>query len=138
MRFALYVTVPPAWLDPAEATPSFTSPYWMLYALHDAVMKPMPDTAPRRIGLDRICASVWVWAKALRSQNADHGATMRINPASRKYAAKMRRVKVEMSASHLVARQPGNPDRHVHEAGYPGVDLHEHRERPLVLSHRLQ
>src|SRR5215211_2841142 len=42
MRFALYVTVPPAWLDPAEATPSFTSPYWMLYALHDAVLKPMP------------------------------------------------------------------------------------------------
>jgi peptide/nickel transport system substrate-binding protein len=42
MRFALYVTVPPAWLDPAEATPSFTSPYWMLYALHDAVVKPMP------------------------------------------------------------------------------------------------
>ena len=37
-----YVTVPPGWLDPAEATPSFTSPYWVLYALHDAVVKPMP------------------------------------------------------------------------------------------------
>ena len=42
MRFALYVTVPPAWLDPGEASPSFTSPYWILYALHDAVVKPMP------------------------------------------------------------------------------------------------
>ena len=42
MRFALYVTVPPAWLDPGEAAPGFTSPFWVLYALHDAVVKPMP------------------------------------------------------------------------------------------------
>src|SRR5438105_3411853 len=42
MRFALYVTIAPAWLDPGEASPSSTTPYWMLYALHDAVMKPMP------------------------------------------------------------------------------------------------
>ena len=34
MRFALYVTVPPAWLDPGEAAPGFTSPFWVLYALH--------------------------------------------------------------------------------------------------------
>jgi ABC-type transport system substrate-binding protein len=42
MRFAAYVTVPPAWLDPAEAAPGFTSPFWVLYALHDALVKPMP------------------------------------------------------------------------------------------------
>src|ERR1044072_8524762 len=42
MRFALYVTGPPAWLDPGEAAPGFTSPFWVLYALHDAVVKPMP------------------------------------------------------------------------------------------------
>ena len=42
MRFALYVTVPPAWLDPGEASPSITSPFWVLYALHDALVKPMP------------------------------------------------------------------------------------------------
>src|SRR5213595_1471838 len=42
MRFALYVTVPPAWLDPGEAAPGFTSPFWVLYALHDALVKPMP------------------------------------------------------------------------------------------------
>jgi ABC-type transport system substrate-binding protein len=36
------VTVPPAWLDPAEAAPGFTSPFWVLYALHDALVKPMP------------------------------------------------------------------------------------------------
>src|SRR3954470_14656603 len=42
MRFALYVTVPPAWLNPGEAAPGFTSPFWVLYALHDALVKPMP------------------------------------------------------------------------------------------------
>ena len=42
MRFALYVTLAPAWLDPGEATPGVLTPFWVLYALHDALVKPMP------------------------------------------------------------------------------------------------
>jgi len=42
MRFALYVTVAPAWLDPAEAGPGFGTPFWIMYGLHDALVKPMP------------------------------------------------------------------------------------------------
>ena len=42
MRFALYVTVAPAWLDPGEAVPGNLTPFWVLYALHDALVKPMP------------------------------------------------------------------------------------------------
>src|SRR4030088_395515 len=42
MRFALYVTVAPAWLDPGEAVSDNLTPFWMLYALHDALVKPMP------------------------------------------------------------------------------------------------
>ncbi len=42
MRFAVYVTVAPAWLDPGETTPGFLTSFWMLYALHDALVKPMP------------------------------------------------------------------------------------------------
>ncbi len=42
LKFALYVTLPPAWLDPGEATPGVLSPFWVLYALHDALVKPMP------------------------------------------------------------------------------------------------
>ena len=42
MRFALYVTVAPAWLDPAEAGPGFVTPFWIMYGLHDALVKPMP------------------------------------------------------------------------------------------------
>src|SRR5262249_36992605 len=41
MRWALYVTVPPAWLDPGEVL-GFITPFWIQYALHDALVKPMP------------------------------------------------------------------------------------------------
>jgi len=41
MRWALYVTVPPAWLEPGEVQ-GFITPFWPQYALHDALVKPMP------------------------------------------------------------------------------------------------
>jgi hypothetical protein len=42
MRFALYVTILPAWFDPGETGPGNLTSFWMLYALHDALVKPMP------------------------------------------------------------------------------------------------
>src|SRR5437868_1316659 len=41
MRWALYVTLSPLWFDPGEVTGALT-PFWVLYALHDALVKPMP------------------------------------------------------------------------------------------------
>jgi len=41
MRWALYVTLSPAWFDPGEVT-GFITPFWVLYALHDGLVKPMP------------------------------------------------------------------------------------------------
>ena len=41
MRWALYVTLSPVWFDPGEVIGQLT-PFWVLYALHDAVVKPMP------------------------------------------------------------------------------------------------
>jgi peptide/nickel transport system substrate-binding protein len=41
MRWALYVTLSPVWLDPGEVVGLIT-PFWVLYAIHDAVVKPMP------------------------------------------------------------------------------------------------
>jgi peptide/nickel transport system substrate-binding protein len=41
MRWALYVTLATQWLDPAEVIGVLT-PFWVMYALHDAVVKPMP------------------------------------------------------------------------------------------------
>ena len=41
MRWALYVTLSPLWFDPAEVVGVIT-PFWVMYALHDALVKPMP------------------------------------------------------------------------------------------------
>jgi len=41
MRWALYVTLSPLWFDPGEVSGQLT-PFWVLYALHDALVKPMP------------------------------------------------------------------------------------------------
>jgi peptide/nickel transport system substrate-binding protein len=41
MRFAVYVSLVPAWFDPGEVAGVLT-PFWVLYALHDALVKPMP------------------------------------------------------------------------------------------------
>ena len=42
MRWALYVTLAPAWFDPGESPVGVLTPFWVLYALHDALVKPMP------------------------------------------------------------------------------------------------
>src|SRR5262245_40864446 len=41
MRWALYVTLAPVWFDPGEVAGQLT-PFWVLYAMHDALVKPMP------------------------------------------------------------------------------------------------
>jgi peptide/nickel transport system substrate-binding protein len=39
--YAMHVTIAPSWFDPAD-TPSQITPYGILYALHDAVVRPLP------------------------------------------------------------------------------------------------
>src|SRR6266571_6969235 len=39
--FALHVSISPSWFDPAE-TPAQITPFGILYALHDAVVRPLP------------------------------------------------------------------------------------------------
>src|SRR2546427_10484643 len=48
MRWALYGTRPRLWVDPGEVVGVIT-PFWVLHALHDALVKPMPGhlTPPR-------------------------------------------------------------------------------------------
>ena len=38
---AWHVTIPPAWFDPSTAPPQIT-PFGMLYAIHDALVRPYP------------------------------------------------------------------------------------------------
>lgn len=45
MRWALYVTISPAWFDPAEVGRVGLTPFWICYALHDALVKPLPGQA---------------------------------------------------------------------------------------------
>ena len=42
MRWAMYVTLAPAWFDPGESVIGVLTPFWILYAMHDALVKPMP------------------------------------------------------------------------------------------------
>ena len=41
MTWAVHVTIAPTWFDPAE-TPGVITPYMFIYAMHDALIKPMP------------------------------------------------------------------------------------------------
>jgi peptide/nickel transport system substrate-binding protein len=41
ITWAVHVSLAPTWFDPAE-TPGIITPYMVLYAIHDAVAKPMP------------------------------------------------------------------------------------------------
>ena len=43
LTWAVHVTLAPTWLDPAE-TSGIITPYMVLYALQDAMAKPMPGT----------------------------------------------------------------------------------------------
>ncbi len=41
LTLALHFALAPAWFDPAD-TSGLITPFWILYALHDALVKPMP------------------------------------------------------------------------------------------------
>ncbi|HKQ65492.1 MAG TPA: hypothetical protein VJZ73_10820, partial [Methylomirabilota bacterium] len=41
VTYAFHVTLAPRWLDPSE-TESAITPFKVLYAIHDALVKPMP------------------------------------------------------------------------------------------------
>src|SRR5437016_14186862 len=44
MTWAVHVSLAPTWFDPAE-TSGIITPFMVLYALHDAMVKPMPGKA---------------------------------------------------------------------------------------------
>jgi peptide/nickel transport system substrate-binding protein len=44
MTWAVHISLAPTWFDPAE-TPGIITPFMVLYALHDALVKPMPGNA---------------------------------------------------------------------------------------------
>jgi peptide/nickel transport system substrate-binding protein len=49
LTWGVHISLAPTWFDPAE-TPGIITPYMVMYALHDALVKPMPGN-PRAPGL---------------------------------------------------------------------------------------
>src|SRR6187399_3567615 len=43
VKIAWHVTISPSWFDPSTAPPQIT-PFGMLYALHDAMVRPLPGS----------------------------------------------------------------------------------------------
>ncbi len=68
LRFAIYLTMSPSWLDPGDSPGLFT-PFWFLYALHDALVKPMPgqNMAPSLAESWTVSADRLVYDFTLRS-----------------------------------------------------------------------
>src|ERR1700676_1794192 len=44
LTWGIHVSLAPAWFDPAE-TQGIITPFMVMYALHDAMVKPMPGNA---------------------------------------------------------------------------------------------
>jgi peptide/nickel transport system substrate-binding protein len=44
LTWAVHISLAPTWFDPAE-TPGLITPYMLMYAMHDALLKPMPGQA---------------------------------------------------------------------------------------------
>ena len=96
-----------------------------------SVTRPSPDTAPRAYGLPaRLWRSGTAAASELRSQKADHGATIRINPASRKYAANSSRVAKEMISLGFHAGEPLDALRDVAVVTRFRLQLQKYGQRP--------
>jgi peptide/nickel transport system substrate-binding protein len=75
--YAVHVSLAPTWFDPAE-TPGVITPFMVLYALHDALVKPMPGNAMAPSLAESWTASKdgltyeFVLRKNVRFHNGDH------------------------------------------------------------------
>jgi peptide/nickel transport system substrate-binding protein len=73
MRWALYVTLSPMWFDPGE-TLGLITPFWVMYAIHDALVKPMPGNlmAPSLAESWTVGADQRTWEFKLRQGERFH------------------------------------------------------------------
>src|SRR3989441_4947774 len=76
LTWGLHVTLAAKWLDPAD-TEAFINPFMVLYAIHDALVKPMPagDHTPSLAeswSVSRDGATYeFVWRKGVKFHNGD-------------------------------------------------------------------
>jgi ABC-type transport system substrate-binding protein len=77
LTWAIHVSLAPTWFDPGE-TPGVITPFMVLYALHDALVKPMPG-GPRTASL----AESWSVSKDLAGNLIRQGSAAFGNAATR-------------------------------------------------------
>src|SRR5262245_29510777 len=78
LTWGLHVTLAARWLDPSD-TEAFINPFMVLYAIHDALVKPMPagDNTPS-------LAESWTVSKdGLSAMSSSSGRTRSSTTASR-------------------------------------------------------
>jgi len=93
ITFAVHISLAPTWFDPAE-TAGVITPFMMLYALHDALVKPMPGNAWSP-GL----AESWTASKdglVISGGNRSYGGYPDIDALFRDQAVEMDRKRREM------------------------------------------
>src|SRR4030095_13679454 len=54
--YGAHISLAPTWFDPAE-TPGIVTPFMLLYALHDGLVKPMPGSPAEPCLADSYAAS---------------------------------------------------------------------------------
>src|SRR5262245_43422055 len=76
LTWAVHVTLAPTWFDPAE-TSGIITPYMVLYAIHDAMVKPMPGNslAPSLAETIAVSDDKYTYEMAIRQDAKFHDGT---------------------------------------------------------------
>jgi peptide/nickel transport system substrate-binding protein len=77
LTWAVHISLAPTWFDPAE-TPGLITPFMLLYALHDALVKPMPGdpVAPSLAESVAVTEDGMEYRFVLRDAKFHNGATV--------------------------------------------------------------
>lgn len=92
LTIAMHFSPVTRWLDPAEAESTIT-PYFLLYVLHDGLIKPMPG-----VGSGPSLAQSWVMAKDMLTRNGAfaYGALPEVDDLFRRQGGELDRKKREV------------------------------------------
>ena len=122
MTWAVHFTLAPRWLDPAESEGSIT-PFLTLYAVHDALLKPMPSgpSAPSLAESWTVSPNGLVYDFTLRANARFHNGE-RVTAEDVKFSfERYRGANATLLKEHVRSASPRsrqrNPSPHAHPPG---------------------